>query len=137
MKVLKSFNDFFNDDETPKRAAPNVSIPGDGSGDDQFISDDSGDGETELELDPEDDDLEEAKDPYAVTSKDKMRIQDIHDKANGDKSKMLRLAQTMCKLITDKTKALRRGMAAEDLNFHDIAKLFFQRANELSGVSGG
>lgn len=136
MKVLKSFEDFFNDEEAPKRAAPNVSIPGDGSGTDQFISDDSGDGETELEPE-ETEELEEAKDPYVVTDKDKMRIKDIHDKAQGDKSKMRKLAETMCKLITDSSKALRRGMAAQEMNFNEIAKLFFARAAELTGNMGG
>lgn len=131
MKVLKSFEDFFN--EEPKKPSSSMVIPSDDE--ESTIYDDCED--DDMALDPEDDDLEEAKDPYVITSKDRMRIQDIHDKAAGDKTKMEKLASTMCKLITDAQKALRRGMAAQDMNFNNIAKLFFARAAELTGNMGG
>jgi len=150
MKVLKSFEDFFaepavntNPTKGDHLAAPGVEVPSIDMADPQTstlddheieFSVDPEDG-NEPELEPEDDeDLDEGKDPYEVTSKDTMRIQDIHDKADGDEFKMKRLAQTMCKLITDASKATRRALAAERLKFYDIADMFFARARELGGA---
>jgi len=92
------------------------------------------------ELEPEEDDddenhLEEGADPLVVTSKDTMRIQDIQRKSNGNMDKAKKLAQTMCKLITDKWKAIRRARAAERENEHDLADIFFNRAKELGAFS--
>lgn len=92
------------------------------------------------EIEPEEDDddenhLEEGADPLAVTSKDTMRIQDIQKKSNGNMDKAKKLAETMCKLITDKWKALRRARAAERENEHDLADIFFNRAKELGAFA--
>lgn len=75
--------------------------------------------------------LEEKADPLVVTSKDTMRIKDIVSKAAGNVEKAKKLAETMCKLITDKWKALRRARAADMENEHDLAEIFIQRAKEL------
>ncbi len=62
--------------------------------------------------------------------KDKKRIDDLMDKAKDDKH-AVRLATTMAKRIKDKKKALRRAYAAEDWNYHDVARVFYDRAEEL------
>lgn len=135
MGKIKSFDDYFNDHQDDKPEAVDTNPPSDKigpmAGGAITLYDDTDDPELEPE---EDEELEEGKDPYAVTSKDTMRIQDIHDKANGDKFKMKRLAETMCKLITDASKATRRALAAEQLKFYDLAELFFARARELGGA---
>ena len=89
-------------------------------------------GEVEALEEEEDEPLEEGADPLEVTSKDEMRVNDIIKKSNGDKSKARQLAETMCKLIKDKYKALRRARAAENENYHEIANIFFKRAMELA-----
>jgi hypothetical protein len=132
MRVIKSFSDF----ELEPTPSINMNPPSDNigpmAGGAITLYDDTEDPELEPE---EDEELEEGKDPYAITSKDTMRIQDIHDKANGDKFRMRRLAETMCKLITDASKATRRALAAEQLKFYDLAELFFARARELNGAA--
>jgi hypothetical protein len=69
----------------------------------------------------------------AASSKDIQRIQDIVTKSNGDENKMLTLANTMCKLITDKNKALDRGLAADQIlgSDHPVTKVFLDRASAL------
>jgi len=65
--------------------------------------------------------------------KDHMRVEAIADKAKGDTSKENRLAQTMCKLITDPQKAYRRYIAAKKHGgMHwEVTRIFLQRAGEL------
>lgn len=65
------------------------------------------------------------------TPKDLLRIKEIEQKAGGDKARMLQLARAMARRITDSAKAYRRGRAAEDENFHDVARIFFDRHVEL------
>lgn len=69
----------------------------------------------------------------AASPKDIQRIQDIVTKSKGDENKMLTLANTMCKLITDKNKALDRGLAAEQIlgTDHPVTKVFLDRAAAL------
>ena len=64
--------------------------------------------------------------------KDVKRIDDMAKKAGKDKSQLLRLAQTMANRITNYEKAYYRGSAAEDQNYHDVAKIFYARAEELN-----
>lgn len=68
--------------------------------------------------------------------KDKMRVGDIIKKANGDKAKEIKLAETMCKLITDAKKAYRRYIAAKrEGGMHwEVTRIFLRRAGELSGI---
>lgn len=63
--------------------------------------------------------------------KDVMRIDDMVKKSDGDDKQLLRLAQTMASRITSYDKAYYRGLAAEDQNYNDVAKIFFNRADEL------
>lgn len=65
-------------------------------------------------------------------SKDKMRIQDMASKAK-DRAHMLRLAAQMAKAITDAGKAFRRGAAAENAGYMDVAKVFYDRCDALTG----
>lgn len=67
--------------------------------------------------------------------KDYQRIEDIARKAGGDKNKAIQLAQRMAASISSAEKAYRRGLAAEDENYHSIAAVFFDRAEELGGSS--
>lgn len=67
-------------------------------------------------------------------AKDKMRIQDMATKAK-DRAHMLRLAAQMAKAITDAGKAFRRGRAAEIAGYADVAKVFYDRCDALTGVS--
>jgi len=99
----------------------------------------SPDDDLDIELEPEDDDddsLEEKADPLSVTSKDVMRINDIREKANGNMDKMKKLAETMCKLITDKMKAVRRARAAERAGEEELANIFYARAQKLGAFGG-
>jgi hypothetical protein len=77
--------------------------------------------------------LEEYKDPYAPDSKDEMRISDILTKARGSKGMAIQLAQRMAFAITDVAKAYRRFRAAEDMNAHQIAHVFYKRYRDLGG----
>lgn len=79
----------------------------------------------------ESEEIDEAADPLLVTSKDIMRIQDIVRKSAGNAYKAKKLAETMCKLITDKWKAVRRARAAEREGESELADVFMQRAKEL------
>jgi hypothetical protein len=63
-------------------------------------------------------------------SKDVMRINSMIDKSKDDEH-LVRLATTMAKRIKNAEKAHNRGLAAEDINYHDIAKIFFDRAEDL------
>jgi len=68
-----------------------------------------------------------------ASQKDITRINDIVSKSNGDKSKMVTLANTMAKLITDKNKAYDRGVAAEQIlgDDHEVTRIFMDRAAAL------
>ena len=63
--------------------------------------------------------------------KDEMRIQGIIDKSNGDRNKEVRLARLMANKILDVAKARRRAYAAENENYHNVAKVFYDRVKEL------
>ncbi len=63
--------------------------------------------------------------------KDTARIESLVLKSKGDNTKAIQLATNMANTIAKADKALRRGRAAEDLNCHAIAKIFFDRATEL------
>ena len=71
----------------------------------------------------------------AFDDKDEKRITDIINKADGDDSKAIKLAQNMASKIADGAKALRRAEAATDQNYHDIAKVFYDRAEQLGASS--
>lgn len=77
--------------------------------------------------------INEAKDPTEVTSKDTMRVEDIIRKAGGDwNEKAKNLARQMANAITDAAKAIRRARAAEEDNWHEMASIFFGRAAQLA-----
>jgi cell division septum initiation protein DivIVA len=63
-------------------------------------------------------------------SKDEIRINSMVDKAK-DEDHLLRLAQTMANRIKKAEKAYHRAEAAEDQNYHAVAKIFYDRAEEL------
>ncbi len=63
-------------------------------------------------------------------SKDEMRINDMVEKSK-DEEHLLKLAKTMANSIKNPEKAHNRALAAEDQNYNDIAKIFFDRAEEL------
>lgn len=74
-------------------------------------------------------------------SKDEMRIQDLLSKAQMSSpnslsplGRMSELARQMANKITDKEKAFRRYSAAEDMNFHDVALIFYKRYKQLGGT---
>lgn len=69
----------------------------------------------------------------APERKDHQRIQDIVDRNTTDE-KMNAAASRMAKSITDAAKAYRRARAAEDINFHDMAKIFDDRAKAIVGL---
>jgi len=71
----------------------------------------------------------------AEFQKNYKRVQDMLEKAPGDKEKQESLATTQAKLITDEKKALNRAMAAKELGQMHIYDIFFQRAYELGSVS--
>lgn len=62
--------------------------------------------------------------------KDYQRIETMINKAKDDEH-LLRMATTMAKRIKNYEKAYNRGLAAEDVNYHDVAEIFFNRAKEL------
>lgn len=66
--------------------------------------------------------------------KDAKRIADILTKSKGSLSKALQLASVMATRITHADKALRRARAAEDVNEHKIAAIFFVRYGQLTVV---
>jgi len=77
--------------------------------------------------------INEAKDPTEITSKDTMRITDIIRKAGGDwNEKAKALARQMANAITDAAKAVRRARAAEEENWHEMASIFFNRSVQLA-----
>jgi hypothetical protein len=65
------------------------------------------------------------------TNKDYQRLWDMDTKANGDDRKLLAIARRMAQSITHPDKAYRRYAAAEDENFHDVARIFHDRAQDL------
>lgn len=70
-------------------------------------------------------------------SKDEQRISDIVARGNGDVEKIKQLAQSMANKIMDPTKAYERGRAAENENYHDVAEIFFNRADALGNPEPG
>jgi hypothetical protein len=64
--------------------------------------------------------------------KDEQRILDIVKKSRNE-GDMRHWAQLMANKITDVTKASRRANAAEDLNYHDLALIFYKRYVQLGG----
>jgi len=68
-----------------------------------------------------------------IQPKDLMRIKDIIKKARGYRWEERKLAETMCKLITDKNKAFRRYLAAKSIKGDDwdVTKIFLRRAQQL------
>jgi hypothetical protein len=79
-----------------------------------------------------------------ITGKDRKRVEDIvkkslaagRDEDGGvdyDKvdEKAMNLVSQMAKSIRSADKAYRRALAAEDENFHDLAEVFYDRAQEL------
>jgi hypothetical protein len=71
------------------------------------------------------------KNPFEVTSKDDMRINDIIRKSAGDNTKAHALARTMASRITDHYKAVRRAKAAQSAGRSDLAQIFNDRAKEI------
>ena len=90
--------------------------------------------------------LTEYKNPLAPDSKDEMRIRDIMSKGIQAMRKkgvtnpqnisyaQRYLANQMADKITDPYKAYRRYKAAEDMNFHDIALVFYKKYRNLGGT---
>ncbi len=70
------------------------------------------------------------KEQLTPERKDHGRIQDIIDR-NPTDAKMAAAAARMAKAITDAAKSYRRAKAAEDINFHDLASIFYKRAEAL------
>jgi hypothetical protein len=70
-------------------------------------------------------------------AKDEQRISDIVARGNGDVEKIKQLAQSMANKITDPIKAYERGRAAENENYHDVAEIFFNRADALGNPEPG
>lgn len=85
-----------------------------------------------FEEDLEDDDIFEGKDPSEITSKDTMRVEDIMKKAGGTWNyKAEQLTRQMINSIKDGSKALRRGLAAQNKKYDKMAMLFFLKAGAL------
>lgn len=95
------------------------------------------DGFTDQELEEDNADvLDEKADPSVVTPKDEMRVSDIIRKGGGEYSNRAEtLTNQMAHSITDRWKALRRGMAAERAGYREMAQVFFQRAMDLPGTA--
>lgn len=70
----------------------------------------------------------------AEFAKNYKRVKDIIDKSDGDIDKMILLAKTQAKRITDEWKALNRSSAAKELGQEEIFEVFFHRAYELGSV---
>jgi transposase len=75
-------------------------------------------------------------------SKDKRRVQDMIDKLWYDKglrgdafdAAMERKCHQMARSIKDPAKAWRRAEAFTDVNYHDCAAIFYDRARALAGA---
>ena len=67
----------------------------------------------------------------APESKDTKRIDDLAEKSKYDADKMQQFARNMAKAITDAAKAYRRGRAAENENYHDLADIFYDRSEAI------
>jgi hypothetical protein len=69
-------------------------------------------------------------------AKDTKRIEDMVkgsiEGQNLNRTKLNQKATNMAKSITSADKAYRRAMAAEAENYHDVAKIFYDRANALA-----
>lgn len=62
------------------------------------------------------------------------RVNDMLEKAPGDKEAQIRLAQKQANLITNEFKAINRAMVARELKQEHIFEVFFRRAYELGAV---
>jgi hypothetical protein len=65
-----------------------------------------------------------------VAAKDAKRIDDMIQKSRDDQH-LLQLAQRMANAIGGYAKAYRRALAAESVNFHDVAAIFYDRFEDL------
>ena len=126
MNHIKLFEEYNEEETTPKDVEVELDIELSPEDEAEMLDDDE-DGEEELE---------EAKDPLMVDSKDLMRIDDIVRKAAGNAYKAKALAQQMANAITDKWKALRRARASERKGQSDLADIFTKRATELGALGG-
>jgi len=78
-----------------------------------------------------------------MTPKDRARIESMFQKAmkygRGEEeavaAKMMALAQQMARAIRHADKAYRRADAADNENFRDVAQVFYDRADELMGLT--
>lgn len=72
---------------------------------------------------------------FEYSSKDKMRINDIIRKSNGNTGRAKLYAKTMCKLIRNPDKARDRYDAAKEIlgNDHPVTIIFRKRVVDLSG----
>ena len=66
--------------------------------------------------------------------KDVKRIEDMKTKSKDDEH-MLGLSKTMAGRISSYEKAYNRALAAKEQNYHDVAEVFFKRAEELKSES--
>lgn len=82
-----------------------------------------------------------ARYPARYEAKDLTRIEALVTKGykkhpadeDAANEKMEALARQMAKSIQKADKAGRRGRAAEEINYHTIAAIFFARCDELNG----
>ncbi len=71
----------------------------------------------------------------AEFEKNKVRVNDIWTKSDGDIEKAITLAKTQANRITDEWKAINRAMSAKEMGYEEIFEVFFHRAYELGSVS--
>jgi len=63
------------------------------------------------------------------------RINEIIEKAKGDKDKEISLAKIYASKITDQYKAINRAKAARKLGHEHLFEVYFRRAYEIGAVS--
>lgn len=68
--------------------------------------------------------------------KDNARMEDMIAKSGGNEIKLTQYATAMAKAISEWMKAERRGSAADQLGYEAVAKIFWDRADQLKGPSG-
>ena len=67
--------------------------------------------------------------------KNKVRVNDIWTKSDGDIEKAKSLSRTQAMRITDEFKAINRSICAKEMGHTEIFEAFFHRAYELGSVS--
>lgn len=67
--------------------------------------------------------------------KDAMRVNDLMNKADGDRTKENQLAWQMANATKDIKKLIGRAKYAEDENYHNVAKIFYNKAEDLMNES--